>query len=149
MDLQGVKPVRLSARGEYGVRAMAHLALNYNEGPVPLSKVASSENISHHFLEQIFVLLRRGGLIKSVRGVKGGYMLALPPREVCVGDIIRVLEGPIAPVECVSENGGNGGSCRCERTDDCLARHVWEKLRDHINEMLDKTTLQDMMDWKQ
>lgn len=140
--------MRLSARGEYGVRAMIHLALNYNEGPVPLSKVASSEEISHQFLEQIFVLLRRGGLIKSVRGVKGGYMLALPPHEVCVGDIIRVLEGPIAPVDCVSEDGGDGGACRCDRTDDCLARHVWERLRDHINEMLDNTTLQDMLDWK-
>lgn len=139
--------MRLSARGEYGVRAMVHLALNYRGEPVPLSKIAVSEDISQQFLEQIFSTLRKGGLINSVRGARGGYTLASTPEKICVGDIIRVLEGPIAPVECVSEEA-TGGDCRCGRTEECLARNVWEKLRDHINEVLDNITLHDMLHWK-
>ncbi len=139
--------MRLSARGEYGVRAMVHLALNYRGDPVPLSRIAGSENISQQFLEQIFSMLRKGGLINSIRGAKGGYTLAYPPEKICVGDILRVLEGPIAPVECVSEEG-NGEACRCGRSEECLARHVWERLRDRINDVLDNTTLYDMLHGK-
>lgn len=139
--------MRLSAKGEYGVRAMVYLALNDRKGPIPLSKIALGENISQHFLEQIFATLRRNGLIKSTRGTKGGYALAHLPEKICVGDIIRALEGPITPVDCLAEEGG-AENCRCGRTEDCLARNVWEKLRDHINEVLDNITLDDMLNWK-
>jgi Rrf2 family transcriptional regulator, cysteine metabolism repressor len=139
--------VRLSARGEYGVRAMVYLALNYHDGPVPLSKISLGENISHNFLEQIFATLRRDGLIKSTRGMKGGYALAHLPKKIYVGDIIRALEGPITPVDCLSENS-DGDKCRCTRAEDCLSRNLWGKLRDHINEVLDNISLQDMLDWK-
>ena len=140
--------MRLSSRGEYGVRAMIHLALNYNQGFIPLSKIASAEDISQQYLEQIFAGLRRSGLILSNRGVKGGYTLALPPQSIYVGDIIRVLDGPITPVECVS-NEGNEDECRCGKSENCLARNLWLKLRDHINQLLDGITLQDMLNWKQ
>lgn len=136
--------MRLSAKGEYGVRAMVYLALNYHEGPVPLSKIALGENISKNFLEQIFATLRRDGLIKSTRGMKGGYALAHLPKKIYVGDIIRALEGPITPVDCLSEDGDRE-KCRCNRAEDCLSRNVWEKLRDHINEVLDNISLQDML----
>lgn len=140
--------MRLSSRGEYGVRAMIYLALNYNQGFIPLSKIASAEDISQQYLEQIFAGLRRSGLILSNRGVKGGYTLALPPQSIYVGDIIRVLDGPITPVECVS-NEGNEDECRCGKSENCLARNLWLKLRDHINQLLDGITLQDMLNWKQ
>ncbi|MGI6308327.1 MAG: RrF2 family transcriptional regulator [Dethiobacteria bacterium] len=138
--------MRLSAKGEYGVRAMVNLALNYPGGPIPLSQIAQVENISQQFLEQIFAALRREGLISSTRGAKGGYSLAYHPEKICVGDIIRALEGPITPVDCLDER--KEGEQRCSREDICLARNVWEKLRDHINHLLDNITLQDMLDWR-
>lgn len=139
--------MRLSSRGEYGVRAMIHLALNYNEGFIPLSRIAASEDISQQYLEQIFAYLRRSGLIRSNRGVKGGYALAMSPQAIFVGDIIRALDGPITPVECLSD-GVTDDDCRCGKSDDCLARSLWLKLRDHINQLLDSITLQDMLNWK-
>ncbi len=139
--------MRISTRGEYGVRAMVYMALNYLDGDIPLSRIALEENISQQYLEQIFSPLRQSGLINSKRGAKGGYTLARSPEKIFVGDIIRALEGPIAPVECVSDQKKNE-DCRCGKSDNCLARQVWEKLRDHINELLNDISLQDMLDWK-
>lgn len=139
--------MRLSAKGEYGVRAMVYLALNYENGPVPLRTISQSENISQHFLEQIFAILRRDGLIKSTRGAKGGYTLAHLPQHVYVGDIIRALEGPLFPVDCLSKDGQADKSRRCNKTEDCLVKNVWEKLREHIDNLLDNISLQDMLDW--
>lgn len=140
--------MRLSAKGEYGVRAMVHLALHYRNGPVPLSRIAMDENISRQYLEQIFLSLRRSGLITSVRGVKGGYALASPPGKIFVGDIIRVLDGPITPVDCLSEKKGEEETSSCGKGEGCLARRVWERLRDHINDLLDNVSLQDMIEGK-
>jgi Rrf2 family transcriptional regulator, cysteine metabolism repressor len=133
--------MKVSAKGEYGVRAMAILALEYRAGPVPLREIAEREGISYQFLEQIFLPLRRAGLIESVRGAKGGYTLARPPDTINVGDILRALEGPIAPVDCVAE--GNAGSCG--RSGACLTRGIWERLRDRMSEVLDDITLADVI----
>jgi Rrf2 family transcriptional regulator, cysteine metabolism repressor len=134
--------MRVSAKGEYGVRALVILALNFQAGPTSLREIAERENISYQFLEQIFLSLRRAGLIDSVRGAKGGYTLARPPEDIKVGDIIRVLDGPIAPVDCVAE--GNEEK-RCTRTGTCLSRGIWEKLRDRMSEVLDEITLADVI----
>jgi len=120
---------------------MVILALCFDEGPVPLREIAKKENISYQFLEQIFLPLRRAGLIDSVRGAKGGYTLAKAPGAIKVGDIIRTLEGPIAPVECVAE----GNEEKCVRTEACLTRGIWEKLRDRMSEVLDEITLADII----
>lgn len=138
--------MRLSARGEYGVRAMICLALNFQSGPVPLSAIALGENISQQFLEQIFAVLRRKGLVSSTRGARGGYSLTHPPDKIRVGDIIRALEGPITPVNCLSEREQEEDCCT--RVDVCLARNVWKKLQDRINNLLDNITLQDMIEGK-
>ncbi len=138
--------MKLSARVEYGVRAMAVLAFHYQEGPLPLREIAGREGISFQFLEQIFPDLRRARLIDSVRGVRGGYLLARPPAEINVGDIVRAVEGPIAPVSCLVD-AAPGESC-CSRTEGCLTRHVWEKLRDRINEVLNDVSLADLIDMK-
>src|SRR5690554_3547233 len=133
--------MKISAKGEYGVRAMTILALEFQAGPVPLREIALREEIPYQFLEQIFIPLRHAGLINSVRGAKGGYVLAKPPAEINVGDIVRALEGPIAPVECVAENSDKG----CSRSTACLTRGIWERLRDSMSEVLDDITLADVI----
>lgn len=133
--------MKVSAKGENGVRAMTILALEFRAGPVPLREIAAREGLSYQFLEQIFLPLRRAGLITSVRGAKGGYALARPPEEIKVGDVLRVLEGPIAPVECV----GEGNADACGRIAACLTRGIWERLRDRMAEVLDDITLADVI----
>ncbi len=137
--------MRLTAKVEYGVRAMAILAYYYQNGPLPLREIAEQENISLNFLEQFFPDLRRNGLILSVRGSRGGYMLSRPPAEIKIGDIVRAVEGPITPVDCLAEN--NLDPC-CSRKEGCLTRQVWEKLRDKINDVLDEISLDELVDVK-
>lgn len=133
--------MKLSTRGEYGLRAMFDLAQRYGEGPISLKSVAERQDISEHYLEQLIASLRKAGLVRSVRGAQGGYILAKEPGEIKVGDIIRVLEGPIAPMDCVNEEEGE---C-CSRAETCVARTIWEKVRDSITEVLDSITLEDMV----
>lgn len=133
--------MKISSRGRYGVRAMFELALHHNEGSIPLKIVAQNQDISENYLEQLIASLRKAGLVKSIRGAQGGYMLAKDPGEITVGDIVRVLEGPLDLVECVKETHGDQGCCKA---DECVTRMVWAKLRDKINEVLDETTLADM-----
>ncbi|MDN5345134.1 MAG: hypothetical protein PWQ18_1248, partial [Clostridia bacterium] len=129
--------MKLSTRGEYGLRAMFDLAQHYGEGPIPIKSVAERQDISEHYLEQLIAVLRKAGLVKSVRGAQGGYTLSRDPEEITVGDIIRVLEGPIAPVDCLNVNEGDG----CERAETCVTRDIWEKVRDSITDVLDSFTL--------
>ena len=135
--------MKLSAKVEYSVRAMAVLAFYYQRGPLPLREIAEQEGISLKFLEQIFPELRRSGLITSVRGSKGGYLLSRSPDQIKVGDIVRAVEGPITPVNCLSEKEGD---LYCHRRDSCLTRQVWERLRDKINDYLDEVTLNELVD---
>jgi Rrf2 family cysteine metabolism transcriptional repressor len=132
--------VKLSTRGEYGLRAMFDLAMRQGEGPIPLKDIAERQAISGHYLEQLIAGLRKAGLVKSVRGAQGGYMLGRSPEEITVGDIVRVLEGPIGPTECVSEDD----AAYCDRSETCIARRVWARVRDSIVEVMDSITLKDM-----
>ncbi|GAV21716.1 RrF2 family transcriptional regulator [Carboxydothermus pertinax] len=134
--------MKLSTRGHYGLKAMYDLALHYGEGPVPISEIAQRQMISEPYLEQLFSALRKAGLIKSVRGAQGGYLLNRLPEEITVGEIVRVLEGPIAPVECVLENVKEA----CDQADACISRIVWSKVRDALNEVMDSITLRDMVE---
>jgi Rrf2 family cysteine metabolism transcriptional repressor len=119
------------------------LARSYGQGPLPLAEVSRLQNISLAYLEQIVAPLREAGLVVSTRGAHGGYHLAREPHAITVGDILRALEGPIAPVQCVSEVRQ---ADRCEREEVCLTRHVWEKVRDSIVTTLDSTTLSDLIE---
>ena len=132
--------MRLSTRGQYGVRALVQLAANYDKGPMPLREISNNENISYQYLEQIFLDLKKEELVRSVRGARGGYSLAREPKEITVGDIIRSLEGPIGPVDCVKEEDSKS----CERSSICVSRNVWKKLRDRMTEVLDEFTLKDL-----
>jgi len=124
--------VKVSTRGRYGLVLMMELAKGYGKGPVSLKAIAERHNLSEHYLEQLVSPLRNTGLVKSIRGAYGGYVLARKPEEITAGDIIRVLEGPINPVEVEEEN--EPGS-----------RHLWMRVRDSITEVLDSTTLQDLI----
>ena len=133
--------MRLSTKGRYGVKAMFDLAQHVGEGPVALKNIADRQGISEHYLEQLISGLRKAGLVKSVRGAQGGYTLARDAGKITVGDIIRVLEGPIAPVECVSEEDPE----ICKKAECCVTRGIWEKVRDSIAGVIDSITLEDMV----
>lgn len=132
--------MKISTKGHYGVQAMFDLAQHFGEGPISLKSVAERQGLSEHYLEQLIAVLRKAGLVKSVRGAQGGYVLAREPADIKVGDIIRVLEGPIAPVECVSQEDAD----QCLKAEFCITRNVWEKVRISIEDVLDSITLADM-----
>ena len=134
--------MRLSTKGRYGLKAMFELALHYGEGPIPLNSVAEEQNLSENYLEQLVSTLKKNGLLESVRGAQGGYYLAKPPREITVGIILRVLEGDMAPVDCVID----GDDYNCEKAEYCVTKLVWEKIRDSIDNVVDSITLQDMIE---
>lgn len=133
--------MKLSTKGEYGLRAMLELALFYDKGYLPLKIIAEKQAISEPYLEQLFASLRKAGLVESKRGVRGGYSLAKDPKEICVGDIIRTLEGPIGPTDCVKEKNEPNV---CDRAEGCVSKMVWEKVRDSLTEVLDSITLAHM-----
>src|SRR3972149_2979237 len=97
--------MKITTRGHYGVQVMAGLARFWGEGPIPLSEIAKSERLSHDYLEQLMIPLRRSGLVKSQRGVYGGYLLSREPGKITLKEIIQALEGEMAPVICISEDG--------------------------------------------
>jgi len=133
--------LRLSTRGHYGLKAMFDLAQHYGSEPIPLKTVAERQNISDNYLEQLIAILRKAGLVKSVRGAQGGYILARDPSSITVGDIIRAMEGPIAPVDCVSEVE----PAECDNADFCITRTVWARVRDRLAEVMDSISLADML----
>jgi Rrf2 family protein len=134
--------LKFSSRSHYGLRAMIALARSYPKGPLPLAEIARAENISLNYLEQLMAPLRKAGLVESTRGVKGGYELTSDPAIVTVGQVVRTLEGPIAPAECASEI--ENPSC-CQREMDCPSKTLWEHVRDNIAQVLDATTLADLL----
>ena len=123
--------------------AMAELAAKAPGVPVRLREIAAEQDISESYLEQIFMALRRAGLLESARGAQGGYALARAPETITVGEIVRVLEGPIAPVSCVLE--GKHEDCRRSGAADCPTRPVWARLADCMNLILDSVTLADIV----
>ncbi len=135
--------MKLSTKGRYGVTAMYDLAMHIGKGPISLKSVAARQQISEHYLEQLMGQLRKAGLVKSTRGAQGGYILVKQPQDISVGDIVRVMEGPIAPVDCLlsTDPGSNG---YCPRTEICVTRNVWQKVGESISNVLDSITLQDL-----
>lgn len=133
--------MRFSTRSRYGVRAMYELAANDSNNPIPLKNIAKYQNISEHYLEQLMASLRKGGLVNSIRGAQGGYVLARPAEAITIAEIIRVLEGPVAPVECVREDQESN----CFNIDNCVTRSIWEKVRDSVVDVLESITLASLL----
>ena len=108
-----------------------------------MKDIAESQGLSLNYLEQLFRLLRRAGLVRSTRGVHGGYVLGRRPASITVGDVVRVLDGPIAPSDCVLP--GADGEERCEMSSSCVARGVWERVRDAVEAVLDGISLESLI----
>jgi Rrf2 family protein len=119
---------------------MVDLALHDDSGPVRRVDISERQEVSTHYIEQLFVKLRTAGLIRSVKGPGGGYVLAKDPAEISAGDIIRVVEGPIALVHCVAEEP----ETPCHRADGCVTHLLWHRLSDRVAAVLDAATLQDL-----
>ncbi|MBU4128783.1 Rrf2 family transcriptional regulator [bacterium] len=133
--------MRLSTKGRYGVRAMFDLALRYGQGPIPLKDVSQRQEISVNYLEQLFVHLRRNGLVEGTRGPKGGFFLTKKPGRIKIGDVIRAIEGPISLVYCVDPEERKK---ECHRADTCITRLLWKRTSEKLAESLDAVTLEDL-----
>jgi Rrf2 family protein len=137
--------MRLSKRGEYGLRAMINLANAHNGSPdemIQIKDLSAREKIPSKYLEQILLALKNAGLLHSRMGIGGGYYLAKPPKEITLGQIIRVLDGPLAPIRCVSQMAYEPCGCPDERT--CGLRMLMGDVRNAIADILDNTTLADV-----
>ncbi|MCM3630149.1 Rrf2 family transcriptional regulator [Paenibacillus glycanilyticus] len=127
--------MKISTKGRYGLTIMMELAGKFGEGPISLKSIAERNQLSEHYLEQLVAPLRNAGLVKSIRGAYGGYILSKEPETITAGDVIRILEGPISPVDFTEE-------------DDPAKRDLWLRIRDGIASVLDSTTLADLVNYQ-
>jgi Rrf2 family cysteine metabolism transcriptional repressor len=132
--------MKLSTRTRYAMRAILEMADNYGKGPLQTRLIANQQDISVKYLEQIMAALKSAGLVKSQRGVKGGYILSKPPDNIKISEIFDVFEGPVTTVECVSNEN------YCKKAADCIARQVWSEVQSAIKNVLKSMTLQDALD---
>jgi len=130
----------ISTKGRYALRIMVDLAQHDGDAPVSVREIARRQDISGKYMEQIISVLTRAGLLRSVRGAQGGYHLAMTPREITVGMILRATEGDLAPAECVAH-----GAQHCNRSGACPSRAVFEKVYSAINDVIDGVLLCDLM----
>mgnify|MGYP001369119638 CR=1 FL=1 len=130
-----VNEMKISTKGRYGLTIMIALAKNDGKGPTSLKSIAKEHNLSEHYLEQLVSPLRNAGLVKSIRGAYGGYILAKKANEITAGDVIRVLEGPISPVEFLED-------------EEPAKRDLWIKIRDAVKNVLDNTTIDDLANYQ-
>ena len=132
--------MKISTRTRYGVRAMFELAMEYGHGPLQTRTIAEREAISNKYLEQLISVLKSAGLIRSIRGPKGGYVLVNPPEETRLLEVFTALEGPIEPVECLEHE------TYCPRCATCVTRGVWGDIQKSVIKVLEETTLQDLVE---
>lgn len=132
--------MKLSTRTRYGTRALLDLALHQGDEPVQLKDIAIRQNISLHYLEHIITPLVGAGIVRSTRGARGGLRLIRNPREIKLGQVVQLLEGTIAPADCVTEPES------CPRSDLCATREVWTEVKKAIDQTLDSITLHDLME---
>ena len=134
----------ISKKTKYGLQSLIYLARQYGRGPVLISELAESEKIPQKFLESILLELKNKGILQSKKGKGGGYSLARDPKQITIGAIIRILEGPLAPVPCVSQTAYR--KCEeCQDPDHCEIRRVMKEVRDAMANILDNTTLGDLL----
>jgi len=132
--------MKLSTKGRYGVRALLDLALHQDEGLIPLKDIARRQEFSLQYLEHLIAPLIAAGLVKSTRGARGGVSLIKPPSKVKLGEVVQILEGSIAPVDCVNN------PALCHRASFCVTRDIWIEMKRAMSRVLDSTTLQDLVE---
>lgn len=128
--------MKISTKGRYGLTIMIELAKKHGDGPISLKSIAQTNDLSEHYLEQLIAPLRNAGLVRSIRGAYGGYVLGNDPNQITAGDIIRVLEGPITPVEGIED-------------EEPVKRQLWIRIRDAVKDVLDGTTLEDLANFNE
>ncbi len=132
--------MKLSTRGRYGTRMMLDLAQHQGEGPVQIGEIAKRQDISVKYLEQLIIPLKKANYINSIRGPRGGHMLAIPPEKITVGEIVNILEGGIDLTDCI------GNPEICPRAEHCVTRDIWSETTDAIYEKLNSITLAKMIE---
>lgn len=133
--------MKLSTKGRYGLRAMIDLARYSEEEPVSIGSIAMRQGISERYLEQIVAKMKKAGLVKSIRGASGGYVLAKDSSEISVGDILRALEGSLEPVKCAAFFSEEG----CMASEGCVTKYVWQRINDSINHAVDEMMLDELV----
>lgn len=137
--------MKISTKGRYGLKAMVDLAVHSSENTcVSLKSIAERQGISEHYLEQIIAVLKKAGMVKSIRGSQGGYILGKNSKDISVGDLLRILEGPLSFVECVSDSTKT--SCGMSSCKKCVTKNVWEKISDSVTEVVDSISLENLVD---
>ena len=130
--------MKVSTKGDYGVRALVELAHHYGEGPVQSALIASRQEVPEPYLDQLLTTLRRAGFIRSVRGPQGGHALIREPGEVKLSEVMEALEGSLAPIACVDDPES------CTKSGGCVQRDVWEQVRDATRAILENVTIGDL-----
>lgn len=131
--------MRISTKGEYGLRALFDMAQRFGKGPIQSHEIAQRQGIDENYLNQILILLRKAGLIESIRGPQGGHMLARAPQQILLSDVIAVLEGPILPFDSTRDS-----LVPVEQADPLIIREVWDELRDVVVSFLGNVSLEDL-----
>ena len=131
--------MKMSTRGRYGLRAMLELARHFGERAVLMSDVARREDLSRKYLHALLTSLRSAGLVRSVRGAGGGFVLTKHPAEIRLNEVVNALEGPLSIVPCVADQR------RCRKAGQCTARQVWQQMSTAVENMLNSITLQDLL----
>ena len=135
--------MKVSTRGRYGLRAMVDLAMAGSDDKcISLKSVAERQGISEHYLEQLILPLKKAGIVSSMRGAQGGYKLARAAEAITVGEILRALEGSLAPVDCIAEGDASCGNANC---DCCPTKQVWGRIYDSLNDVVDSISLNDLV----
>ena len=134
--------MKISTKGRYGLRALIDLAQYSEIEPVSINSIATRQGISERYLEQLMTLMKKAGLIKSIRGAGGGYVLAKEIEEISVGDILRALEGNLQPVECAAFSHEDS----CEASGVCVTKYVWQRINESINKTVDEISLKQLVE---
>ena len=134
--------MRFSTKTRYGLRAMIDLAIHYKGKPILIREIAERQKISGKYLEQIMLSLKKAGLVESISGAKGGYLLTKNPSEIKALHIVEVLEGSLSPVPCVDHGG------ICERENNCTGRELWLKVKKSVKDVLNSVSLKDLAENK-
>ena len=130
----------VSTKGRYALKAVFELAMTDIDTPMSLNTISEKTDLSELYLEQIFSVLKKKGIVKSIRGVQGGYLLTRKPYEISAGEIIKALEGELSPSKCLIDEG------YCDMLDRCPTYMIWDRIKKSIDDVIDNTTLQDMID---
>ena len=131
--------MKISTKGRYGLRLMVELGENWGNGPLSIREVSRRQEISEKYLEQIILQLSRAGLVKSIRGAQGGYVLTAPPEEISAGQVLRAVEGSLSPVECVDDGS------ECQKVDQCVTCELWRRIKGAVDNVVDSTSIGDLM----